>query len=474
MNPLSDYDPSRWFNITAGFITDNLGVDILLISILVVCLIFSAFFSSSETTLTTANTIRLRKMSEEKKVGARKAIILIENFDRTITTILIGNNLVNIGASTVSAFIFTRLINSDTIASFASTFFMTLIIITFGEILPKTYSKNNATTLAPKLASVLWFFYKFFYPLAIIFMGLQKLIRSKEEDNQTVTGEELETIIDTMEDEGIIDEDHADLIQSALTLSNKVVYDIMTPRVDMVAIEINDTVDEILHQFFDSQYSRLPVYEKDKDNILGILQEKDFLSEVIKAKDKNSIDIRDLITTPLYVTKATKVDDLIKEMQEVKKHFAIVSDEYGGTSGIVTMEDALEELVGEIYDEYDKDEDYPEVIDLGNNYYEVMPQTTIEDLYEYLDLTDMPEDSYGTIAGFVYELCEGLPEEGRKISVESVKTRFEGEKIVEDVYRLTYEILSVENRRIRKLKLLLEKAEEHKAELKDTKEETED
>jgi putative hemolysin len=139
------------------------------------------------------------------------------------------------------------------------------------------------------------------------------------------------------------------------------------------------------------------------------------------------------------------------------------------------MEDALEELVGEIYDEYDKDEDYPEVIDLGNNYYEIMPQTTIEDLYEYLDLTDMPEDSYGTIAGFVYELCEGLPEEGRKISVESVKTRFEGEKLVEDVYRLTYEILSVENRRIRKLKLLLEKVEEQdKVESKDTKEEIED
>ncbi len=475
MNPLSDYDPSRWFNITAGFITDNLGVDILLIAIIVVCLIFSAFFSASETALTTANTIRLRKMSEEKKTGARKVIILIENFDRTITSILIGNNLVNIGASTVAAFIFTKLIDSDTLASFVSTFVMTFIIITFAEILPKTYGKNNATALAPKLGSVLWIFYKLFYPVAIIFMGLQKLVRRKEEDSQTVTGEELETIIDTMEDEGVIDEDHADLIQSALTLSNKVVYDIMTPRVDMVAIEINDTVDEILHQFFDSQYSRLPVYEKDKDNILGILQEKDFLSEVIKSKDKNSIVIRDLITTPLYVTKATKVDDLIKEMQEVKKHFAIVSDEYGGTSGIVTMEDALEELVGEIYDEYDKDEDYPEVIDLGNNYYEIMPQTTIEDLYEYLDLTDMPEDSYGTIAGFVYELCEGLPEEGRKISVESVKTRFEGEKLVEDVYRLTYEILSVENRRIRKLKLLLEKVEEQdKVESKDTKEEIED
>lgn len=473
MNPLSDYDPSSWLKITAGFITDNLGVDILLISIIVICLILSAFFSATETSLTTANTIRLRKMSEEKKAGARKAIILIENYDRTITSILIGNNIVNIGASTVSAFIFTKIINSETVASFVSTFAMTLLVITFGEILPKTYAKNHATTMAPKLSAILWVFYKVFYPLAIVFMTLQKLIkRKKSEENQTVTGEELETIIDTMEDEGVIDEDHADLIQSALTLSNKVVYDIMTPRVDMVAIEINDSVDEILHQFFDSQYSRLPVYEKDKDNILGILQEKDFLSEVIKSKDKDNINIRDLITTPLYVTKATKVDDLIKEMQEVKKHFAIVSDEYGGTSGIVTMEDALEELVGEIYDEYDKDEDFPEIIDLGDNYYEVLPQITIEDLYEFLNLTDMPEDSYGTVGGFVYELCEGLPEEGRKISVESINTRFEGEKIIEDVYRLTYEILEVENRRIRKLKLLLEKITDEKPEeVKELKEE---
>ena len=261
---------------------------------------------------------------------------------------------------------------------------MTMIIIT-GEILPKTYAKTDATKLAVRFAPIMWVFYKIFYPLGLIFMGLQKLIARKEKD-EVVTGDELETIIDTMEDKGILDEDHADLIQSALTLGDKTVYDIMTPRVDMVAIEINYSVDEVLCEFFDSQYSRLPVYDGDKDNIVGILQEKDFLAAVIK-KGKNNVNIKALMQEPIFVTKTTRVDDLIKEMQEAKKHFAIVSDEYGGTSGIVTMEDALEELVGEIYDEYDKDEDDYEINKIGENLYEMSSEVEMEELFEYLDIT---------------------------------------------------------------------------------------
>lgn len=447
-------DYLRW---NTGFITGTLWVDIMMIVIIVIFLIFSAFFSATETALSTSNLIRLKKLAEEKRRGARKAVVMIENYNRTLTCILIGNNLVNIGASTISALIFTTLINDQTLASFASTFIMTMIVITFGEILPKTYAKTDSTKLAMRFAPIMWIFYKIFYPIGLLFMGLQKLIKPKDKDH-IVTGDELETIIDTMEDKGIIDEDHADLIQSALTLADKTVYDIMTPRVDMVAIEVNYSVDEILNQFFESQYSRLPVYEGDKDNIIGVLQEKDFLGAVIK-KGKNNVNIRTLIQEPIFVTKTTRVDDLIKEMQEAKRHFAIVSDEYGGTSGIVTMEDALEELVGEIYDEYDKDEDDYEINKIGENLYEMSSEVEMEELFEYLDI-GIPDTKYATIGGFVYDLMEGLPSVGDKASFMTSKIVFEDEKVIDVIYKLIFKITEVENRRVRRLTLFVEEIDE--------------
>ncbi len=445
-----------------GFITNHLAVDMLLIVIIIIGLVFSAFFSSIETALSSVSLIRLKKMADDKIKGARKAVFLIENYERTLITILIGNNLTNIGASTVSAFIFSKLLfKSATLSSFVSTFLMTFLIITFSEILPKTYAKNHATKVSIKFAGMMWFFYKIFFPVAFFFVRLQRKFVKNQSENSSVTGEELETIIDTMEDEGLIDEDHADIIQGALSLGNKTVGDIMTPRVDMISVKVNDSVDSILEEFFKSQYSRLPVYEEDKDNILGILQEKDFLANVIKNKDK--IDLKKLIQKPLYVTRSTKVDDLIKEMQEVKKHFAIVADEYGGTSGIVTMEDALEELVGEIYDEYDEEEAI-EIIKLNDNSYDVSPELTIEELSEELDLEILKDSNqYQTIGNVVYDLCEELPEEGDEVTLESFKTTYEEEKTIETNYSLIFQIKKVVNRRIRKLTLKVVKIEENKA-----------
>lgn len=445
-----------------GFITNHLAVDMLLIVIIIIGLVFSAFFSSIETALSSVSLIRLKKMADDKIKGARKAVFLIENYERTLITILIGNNLTNIGASTVSAFIFSKLLfKSATLSSFVSTFLMTFLIITFSEILPKTYAKNHATKVSIKFAGMMWFFYKIFFPVAFFFVRLQRKFVKNQSENSSVTGEELETIIDTMEDEGLIDEDHADIIQGALSLGNKTVGDIMTPRVDMISVKVNDSVDSILEEFFKSRYSRLPVYEEDKDNILGILQEKDFLANVIKNKDK--IDLKKLIQKPLYVTRSTKVDDLIKEMQEVKKHFAIVADEYGGTSGIVTMEDALEELVGEIYDEYDEEEAI-EIIKLNDNSYDVSPELTIEELSEELDLEILKDSNqYQTIGNVVYDLCEELPEEGDEVTLESFKTTYEEEKTIETNYSLIFQIKKVVNRRIRKLTLKVVKIEENKA-----------
>lgn len=432
----------------------ELWVYIMLTLIVVVLLFFSAIFSATETALSTVSSIRIRKLAEENKRGAKKALILIENYDRLITTILIGNNLVNIGASTVAAFIFTHLILNPSVASIVSTAVMTLLVVTFSEIIPKIYAKANATKLALIVSGLMWFFYKIFYPIAIIYTKItQRAGKKTEHGEHTVTGDELESIIETMEDQGVFDEDHADIIHGAVSLGNKKVAEIMTPRVDVVAVGIDHTPRETLDVFLETQFSRLPVYDTDKDNIVGVLQVKDFLIAMIQTENHKDINLLDLLVEPLYVSKQTKVDDLIKVMQDEKKHFAIVSDEYGGTSGVVTMEDALEELVGEIYDEYDDDEKDPFLIKESENTYYLSADLELDELYDTLDLGSPQEDRYLTVGSYIYELCEGLPEESQTITVTSAKTTFVDNEFIDKKYLLTFELVKVENRRIRELNL---------------------
>lgn len=432
----------------------ELWVYIMLTLIVVVLLFFSAIFSATETALSTVSSIRIRKLAEENKRGAKKALILIENYDRLITTILIGNNLVNIGASTVAAFIFTHLILNPSVASIVSTAVMTLLVVTFCEIIPKIYAKANATKLALIVSGLMWFFYKIFYPIAIIYTKItQRAGKKTEHAEHTVTGDELESIIETMEDQGVFDEDHADIIHGAVSLGNKKVAEIMTPRVDVVAVGIDHTPRETLDVFLETQFSRLPVYDTDKDNIVGVLQVKDFLIAMIQTENHKDINLLDLLVEPLYVSKQTKVDDLIKVMQDEKKHFAIVSDEYGGTSGVVTMEDALEELVGEIYDEYDDDEEDPFLIKESENTYYLSADLELDELYDTLDLGSPQEDRYLTVGSYIYELCEGLPEESQTITVTSTKTNFVDNEFIDKKYLLTFELVKVENRRIRELNL---------------------
>lgn len=282
-----------------------------------------------------------------------------------------------------------------------------------------------------KVAPMMWVLTKIFTPLTLMFVGIKKLFSLKKKETPqeaTVTGEELEKLVDVMEDEGVIDEEHADLIQSALLLDKISVYDIMTPRIDMIAVDVNASFDEIIHTFDEFQYSRIPVYEKDKDNIIGVLAEKDFLIQIVKNKGNyDKIDIRDLISEPYYVNKSTKVDDLIANMQQIKKHFAIVIDEYGGTSGIVTMEDALEELVGEIYDEYDE-VDADLLTEVSENHYKVSPEMPLIDLYEELNLGHAPESSYSLVGGYLYHEIEELPKAGQVVTLTHVKEEYSGDK----------------------------------------------
>lgn len=431
---------------------DDLLTKLPLFAILVVLLMFSAFFSSCETALSSINIIRLKNFVEEKRKGAKKALYLAERFDVTLITLLVGNNLVNIGATTIAASVITDLIKNPTLASLANTFLMTIIILIFGEIMPKSSAKEKPEQIALRFSGILYFIQKILWPLSWIFYSLRKLFVSKSNNNSPqVTEEELESIIDTMEDEGVIDDDNAELMQNALNINDTTVYEIMTPRVDVVAVDINEDIESIKNVFLEYKYSRIPVFDKDKDNMIGILRERDFFTAYIN-KDKEPINIKKIISSPYFVSKTTKVDDLIQEMQEVKKHFAIVLDEYGGTSGIVTMEDALEELVGEIYDEYDDEPelDY-ELKKITDNKYQINPEMQVEDLFEELNLGKEPDSNYPTIGGLVYELCEEPPFKGKVVKYETEYDNNDLENPIIKHYQLKFTIDRVIKRRIKSL-----------------------
>lgn len=447
-------------NKTNGISTQALAVMLVLLVILLIC---SAFFSSSETAFSTVNLMRLKGYIEEKRKGARKALWIAEHYDRTLTTLLVGNNVVNIAASTIATTIFLDLITNTTVANVVSTGVMTIVVLIFGEILPKSIAKEKAETTALRFANILYIVMKILYPIVIIFIGIKKLMFKNNKNSQpTVTESELETIIDTMEEEGVIDSEDADLIQSVLDIDERTIYDIMTPRVDIIGIDVEMSLDEIKNLFFKHKFSRMPVYREDKDHIVGILSERDFYTALLKGE---KIKLESLVKEPLYVSKTMKVNDLIRLMQKEKKHFAIVSDEYGGTSGIVTMEDALEEIVGEIYDEHDDTVIDDDIVKINDNTYEVSADVQIEDLFDTLELGKTPESSYTNVGGFLYSLAEDVPSEGEVLEWQTAIDR-NLEDDFEEEYPITlrFTILSVVERRIIRTKLeivdtILESAE---------------
>ena len=442
------------------FLSDNtnqangFGTDVLIgmLVVLVLLLICSAFFSSAETAFSSVNIMRLKGYVEEKRRGAKKALWIAEHYDRTLTTLLVGNNVVNIAASTIAATLFINLILDQTVANVVSTAVMTIIVLIFGEILPKSIAKEKAESAVLKFAGILYFLMKVLYPVVIIFMGIKKLMfKNVKNEQPTVTESELESIIDTMEEEGVIDAEDADLIQGVLDIDERTIYDIMTPRVDIIGIDIESSIEEMKNLFFKHKFSRMPVYREDKDHIVGILSERDFYTALLKGE---KIKINSLVKEPLYVSKTMKVNDLIRLMQKEKKHFAIVSDEYGGTSGIVTMEDALEEIVGEIYDEHDDTVIEEDIVKINDNTYEVSADVIVEDLFDTLELGRTPDSSYTNVGGFLYSLAEDVPEEGEVLDWQTTIDR-DIEDDFDEEYPITlrFTILSVVDRRIIRTKL---------------------
>ncbi|MFA6791351.1 MAG: hemolysin family protein [Candidatus Izemoplasmatales bacterium] len=427
---------------------------------MLVCLVCSAFFSMTEMAYSVVGKVRLKTLIDQNIKGAKKAYWIVENFDRTLTTILVGNNLANIALTTVSVLFFTGLFvdnpNADTIVSIINTIVITIIVLTFGEILPKSLARRYPEKISLFESGFLFFLIRIMTPFTYLFRLLNKRVvgRLEQENKLTVTESELETIIDTMEEEGSIDEEEADMLQKVLDLSDITVEEIMTPRVDMIACDVSENIENIRDMFFKSKYSRIPVYDSNPDNIIGVLSERDFYTKMIK---RQNIVVKKLLRKPIFVPATTKVGALIELLQLENSHMAIVVDEYGGVDGLVTMEDALEELVGEIYDEHDEVTDT--IVKKTDTQYIVNADVDLKDLFEDLELGTPPVSDSISVGGWLFEKFQDIPEVGEKIEYElAINQKFDdlSELISEDLVILTFEVQKVKQRRIQSVLLTVE------------------
>ena len=406
--------------------------------ILVIMIILSAFFSASETVFSSVNLIRLRQYVDDGRPGAKKALNVAERFDEVLLAILIGNNIVNLASASLATIVATEVLNLGASGAPIATAVMTVLIIIFGEILPKSYAKENSESLALSIGTIYYYMIKVMKPLIFIFMVLKDFVAklySKKEDEPSVTEDELNVIIDTMEEEGVLQQDEVEMLQSVLDLSETFVKDIMTPRVDVVAVDVHDSTENVKNVFFEEKYSRIPVYDESRDNIVGILYERDLFSAIIENGSTDDLLIADVMRDPMYVSYTMRVSDLLTRLQLEKQHLAIVADEYGGTAGLVTMEDVLEEVVGEIYDEHDEEEQL--VVKKSDTLYEVKAEIELDELFDIMDIDlDIPEDAY-SLGSWMYSKIEDIPEIG-------------------DMYQyhnLIFTIIEVEDRRIIRVKI---------------------
>ncbi len=363
---------------------------IIAIILLVIC---SGFFSASETAYTSLNLVRLKRMASEGSKRAERVLALADQYDRLLSTILIGNNIVNILSASLSTILFVRWLGNDGVT--LSTIVITVVVLICGEVTPKNIAKDHAETLALKFYPLLHLLVILFTPLNFLLGAWQKLIGRvvKPGEDRGFTEEELITIVEEAESEGEIDAHESELIRSAIEFTDVDVEEILTPRVDLQAIDISANDDEIAHDFEQSGYSRLPVYQDTVDNIVGILHEKDFFI------NRGRLSLREMMTTPTFVMQNTKVSDLLKLFQKSKTHMAVVVDEYDGVQGIVTMEDILEELVGEIWDEHD--EVIEEYRQLPDGSYMVDGGANLDDMLELFDIHK--EYDPVTVNGWVQE-----------------------------------------------------------------------
>lgn len=379
-------------------------------------IVFSAFFSASETAYTSANKIRLRSKAENGKKSAERALKIIEKYDKTLTTILIGNNIVNILTSSLATVLFIDLLGNADKGSVVSTIVVTIVVLIFGEILPKTLAKSHAESFACAISGIMSFLMTIFTPLSAVFILLQKgankLFSSKNKE-VSMTEQELLSIIDEIEDEGVLEEQEGSLVKSALVFDETIVSEVITPRVNVVAIEINAGEEKVKELFLKEQYSRLPVYEKTVDHIVGVITQHDFFEKIVRGE---SFTIREIMQDTLHIPNLMKISDVLKQMQKNKLHLAVVVDQYGGTEGIVTLEDIIEELVGEIWDE--SDEITAPVKFISETVFETSGEVSQNDFNRFFEARAMNyriDTDSNTVGGWLFELFGRIPEENDSI-----------------------------------------------------------
>ncbi|MCC8072649.1 MAG: hemolysin family protein [Clostridiales bacterium] len=379
-----------------------------LLCAMIVLVIFSAFFSGAETAFSSLNRVKLKAMMKEDKSNRKiqRAIDLSEDYDVVLSTVLIGNNIVNIACTSIATLFFTRLLNGNSdLGATVSTIVMTVAVLIFGEVTPKTTAKEKAESFVIIISPIIKFFIVIFTPLNILFKGwkllLNKIFGLGKKD--TITEEELKTYVDEAHTGGEIDANESNLIRSSIEFDDIDVGDILVPRIDVEAVDKYAPLDEIERVFNSTNFSRLPVYIGDIDNIVGVIHQRDFEA----ARRRNLKSLRTVLKSVPMVSPDTKISKLLRILQKNKTHLAVVIDEFGGTEGIVTLEDILEELVGEIWDEHDEVQN--DIEQIGENEYIVQGSANIDDFYEFFSIEDK-DDDISTVNGWVMKNTDKIPQ----------------------------------------------------------------
>ncbi|MDO5123755.1 MAG: hemolysin family protein [Eubacteriales bacterium] len=390
-------------------------------------ILLSAFCSCCETVYSCTSTIRLKKWADEGNKKAKRALSIAEDFDKALTAILILNNVVNLGCSSLATVVCINLFNDWGAA--VSTGVTTLLVLTFGEVIPKCFGKEKADKLAVVFSLPLKVLITVLTPFIYLFIFIKKLalrIFKVSEDDSTVTEDELKYIVEEIEEQGILEKQESEMVRSVLDFDETTVVEVLTPRVDVIALNINDDHEKIMKVIKEHRFSRIPVYEDTIDNIVGILHTWDYLDTV--ASNKKAV-LKDLISPAQFIFQTQNLSSVLSEFRRRRLHIAVVTDEYGGTLGIVTMEDLLEEIVGEIWDE---DEEVENTIrKINDREWRVSGDMVLDDMYKLFDMTRNEDDSeFVTVGGFVSESLESIPKKGDSfvfrglsITVDSVKNQ---------------------------------------------------
>ncbi|OIJ12032.1 hypothetical protein BKP37_14650 [Anaerobacillus alkalilacustris] len=385
-------------------------------------LLLSGYFSASETSITSVNKIRLRSQAENNNVKAKRSLEMAENFDQSLSTILIGNNIVNIAMAAIATKIATDIFGSTGTILFLTTIVLTILVLIFGEILPKSLAKQYAERYLLAISGTLKVVMKIFFPITWVFVQLKlvidKLFGSKVEE-PSVTDEDVRALVEIGEEEGTFLTQERELLHNALEFDDIVVKDILTPRPDVVAISQDCTVEELKDVFIKEKYSRIPVYDGSVDNIVGMISHRDFFTKYVQ---DNSFLLDDIIRNPYFVIGSVKISNLLKELQKNKVHLAIVLDEYGGTAGIISIEDIIEEIVGEIWDEHDDTELLIE--ELENGQIRLDGKISVEEFCDVVNVA-LPETLSNTLSGWISDILGYLPKKGDQVEHENIRIYIE-------------------------------------------------